>query len=65
VSVADGQVVTLQLADNQLAGSLPAELGHLMALKHVNFRHNQLTGPVPHELGQLTSQVHLNWGTTN
>jgi hypothetical protein len=49
-----GHVVELQLYYNQLAGSLPPEIGNLTRLKALYLDKNQLSGPVPAEIGNLT-----------
>ena len=59
VSVSDGRVTTLNLADNQLKGSIPTELGDLASLQHLSLWRNQLTGPIPVELGNLASLTGL------
>ena len=60
VSVSDGRVTELYLGDNQLTGSIPAELGNLSNLEVLHLLDNQLTGPIPTELGNLSSLSDLN-----
>ena len=50
----DGRVTDLDLANNQLTGEIPAELGQLTQLQFLNLGGNQLTGEIPAELAQLT-----------
>ena len=45
----------LSLSDNQLTGSISAELGNLSNLQLLNLGNNQLTGLIPVELGNLGS----------
>ena len=54
------RVVRLSLAENRLAGHLPAELGQLTNLAYLNLRVNGLSGQIPPELGQLTKLAYLN-----
>ena len=49
----EGRVKSLQLKDNNLVGSIPAELGQLTKLETLRLSNNQLTGSIPAELGQL------------
>jgi Leucine-rich repeat (LRR) protein len=48
----------LSLSNNQLTGSIPAELGNLSRLTQLTVNDNNLTGPIPHELGDLSK---LSW----
>ena len=50
-----GQIVALEIADNNLTGELPAALGSLPALERLDLNTNNLTGPIPYEVGTLTS----------
>ena len=50
----------LDLSDNQLTGTIPAELGQLTQLKKLYLDNNQLTGAIPRELGQLTQLTMLH-----
>ncbi len=43
----------LNLAQNQLSGPVPPELGQLRSLDHLNLGGNHLTGQLPPELGNL------------
>ena len=49
-----GRVNQLSLADNGLAGSIPAGLGDLAYLDRLDLSGNALTGPIPARLGNLT-----------
>ena len=61
VSGAPRRVSKLELYENQLTGSLPAELGRLTQLQRLELFHHQLTGGIPPELGRLTQlwELHL------
>ncbi len=52
---ARGRVVRLDLADNNLVGALPAELGSLSNLGTLSLVGNFLFGPIPPELGNLST----------
>ena len=56
---ADGRVTTLELHDNNLSGTLPAELGNLTALQSLNLSANSLTGALPAEVGNLVNLQRL------
>ena len=56
VTMENGRVVDLDLAGFYLTGAVPAELGRMSALRHLDLNYNQLTS-VPAEIGQLTSLV--------
>ena len=56
---AGGQVVRLDLTNNQLSGALPAELGQLSELKWLLLSYNELSGAIPAELGGLGKLVTL------
>jgi len=47
------QLQILNLSQNQLAGSIPSELGNLSQLQWLSLSHNQFTGSIPSELGNL------------
>ena len=54
VSASPSDTVTdVSLAENNLVGSLPPQLGSLGALKLLWLYDNQLSGPIPAELGNL------------
>ena len=50
---ATGQVVALDLAYNNLLGSMPEELGRLEGLSRLDLSHNRLYGEIPEQIGQL------------
>ena len=51
--ISNGRVRSLNLNDNQLTGTIPAELALLTDLDWLGLARNQLTGPIPAELGRL------------
>ena len=63
VSVSNGWVTGLDLRDNNLTGTIPAELGNVTNLRYLNFYANQLSGEIPKELGNLAKLKSLDfWG---
>jgi hypothetical protein len=59
VTMENGRVVKLELKPEfDLTGAVPAVIGRLSALRHLNLYCNQLTS-LPAEIGQLTSLVDL------
>lgn len=56
----DGRVVGLRLRDNNLSGSMPADLRHLGELKTMDLGLNRLTGGLPPELGHLLKLAELS-----
>ena len=55
-----GRVTRLDLADNQLTGSIPDELGSLANLEVLDLNDNQLTGEIPTSLGSLANLQELH-----
>ena len=58
----EGRVRVIDLYENQLVGSIPAELGNLSYLTSLNLGGNQLTGVVPVELGNINDLTSLYLG---
>lgn len=56
----DNRVRHLQLADNNLVGSIPPELGYLTWLESLDLESNRLVGSIPTELGLLEHLEYLN-----
>ena len=54
------RIITLNLGNNQLAGTIPTELGELTDLTRLHLTINSLTGTIPTELGELTVLYSLN-----
>ncbi|NJL04735.1 MAG: hypothetical protein HC911_07455, partial [Chloroflexaceae bacterium] len=59
VTCTAGRVTSLELAGNQLTGSIPPELGSLTNLEQLDLWGNQLSGSIPPELGNLTKLTGL------
>ena len=57
---AEGRVISLDLRDNRLTGSIPEELGLLRHLVRLNLAANDLEGPIPNGLTLLTELEHLD-----
>ena len=53
------RVTQLDLSDNSLDGSIPAELGNLSSLQRLRLNSNSLSGSIPSELGDLSSLERL------
>lgn len=53
VSSWDGHVKGLHLAENNLTGEIPAEIGNLTALEFLDLSWNQLNGSIPEEIGNF------------
>ena len=51
----NGRVIRLTLANKQLSGEIPPELGNLTSLQGMDLNNNQLIGEIPPELGNLAS----------
>lgn len=60
VTVYNGHVIGLELAGNNLTGSLPASLGNLNYLQVLNLSNNALTGAIPASITNLTRLTDLN-----
>ena len=56
----DGRVVTLDLSNNNLSGSIPPQVGGLAALQVLNLSNNNLSGSIPPQVGDLTALNHLD-----
>ena len=54
-----GRVTNLDLADNQLSGTIPTQLVNLANLEELLLTRNQLNGTIPAELGSLANLVVL------
>ena len=55
----DGRVTHLSLANRNLIGGLPKEIGDLTELEYLYLNTNHLTGSLPKELGNLTKLQEL------
>ncbi len=59
ITISNEQIISLDLANNNLTGELPGALGNLSNLKTLNLSDNQLHGPIPSELGNLANLTDL------
>ena len=57
-----GRVVALRLAESNLAGRIPPQLGNLRQLRELALARNLLSGPIPPQLGNLSRLVALGLG---
>lgn len=55
VSVANGNVSSIDLSYNNLKGAIPAELGNVIYLTDLKIPGNELTGSIPIELGAMSA----------
>ncbi len=60
VELAGNRVVGLRIANEDIAGTIPSELGNLSSLRTLSLWGNQLTGGIPKELGNLANLQSLN-----
>lgn len=58
ISCLGGNIIQINLSQNQLSGSIPSALSNLANLEYLYLDNNQLSGNIPSELGSLT---HLRW----
>ena len=56
---AGNNVVKLELNNNNLQGSLPAEIGNFPALRELLISDNSISGTIPAEIGNLSSLTRL------
>lgn len=56
----DTTVTALDLADNNLDGTIPTSLGALGNLGQLNLGSNQISGNIPSDIGDLFSLIHLD-----
>lgn len=59
----DGRVIIVDLSNNELTGTLPAELGDLSNLAWLDLDYNRLSGSIPSRLGSLDSLLVLRLGS--
>lgn len=55
----------LQLSNNELANSIPSEIGELPNLYSLDISHNEIRGTLPSELGELTQLQSLSLRETS
>jgi Leucine-rich repeat (LRR) protein len=59
VEVSGGHVTSINLYSNNLAGTIPPEIGTLASLQYLYLNSNQLSGAIPTEIGNLNSLKYL------
>ncbi|CAA6827448.1 MAG: Adenylate cyclase (EC [uncultured Sulfurovum sp.] len=59
ITISAGSVTKIDLDTNNLAGTIPVELGSLLSLRYLYLYNNQLTGEIPKELGNLLNLEYL------
>ncbi len=57
---ANGRVISLNLANRDLRGEIPKELGALTHLRYLSLNNNKLRGEIPDELEALTNLKYLD-----
>ena len=62
VDVGGSRVVGLSILNEDIAGTIPLELGNLDSLQTLNLWNNGLKGGIPKELGNLANLRNLNLG---
>ena len=62
ISVENNRVGNISLSENNLIGTLPAEIGLLDSLKNLVLWGNQLSGQIPSEIGNLSRLITLDLG---
>ena len=60
-----GDVLRLTLANNNLSGRIPPELGHLASIEKLELSRNGLAGRIPPELGSLAGLEELQLSGNN
>jgi len=63
VTCTGGDLTGLNLASNNLVGTIPSELGNFVNLTSLDLSSNTLTGSIPTELGNLTTLTSLDLST--
>jgi uncharacterized protein YjbI with pentapeptide repeats len=63
VTCTGGDLTGLNLASNNLVGTIPSELGDLTTLTSLDFSGNSLSGAIPTELANLTGLTALDFST--
>lgn len=62
VFCADGEIIQIELIENNLAGTIPPEIGNFSQLKELSFSTNNLKGSIPVEIGNLSTLTRLSFG---
>lgn len=61
ISILEG-LKELDLSDNKITGSIPAEVGNLTTLTNLNLSDNNISGTIPSSVGNLTNLTNLDLG---
>jgi len=62
ITIFNDSVGEIDLADNNLTGVIPPQIGDLSRLSNLRLYSNQLTGPIPPEIGNLDNLLFLTIG---
>ncbi|MXW17109.1 MAG: hypothetical protein F4X60_03135 [Gemmatimonadetes bacterium] len=65
VEVSAGQVILVDLWENNLSGTIPPEIGNLGGLERLELGNNRIEGEIPPEIGNLTELYYLSLGLNN
>src|SRR6266496_29219 len=60
VTVTNGRVTTIWLAENNLNGNIPSSIGNLVSLTTLYLTDNHLTGSIPVSMGNLRNVTYLD-----
>ena len=63
ITILGCHVTKIYLYNNDLTGSIPAEIGNLQHLENLNLARNSLTGLIPSEIGNLQhlTNIYMPW----
>jgi Leucine-rich repeat (LRR) protein len=62
ITMENGRVTGIYLADNNLSGYITPEIGNLTSLRSLDLHSNLMTGAIPEEIGSLSNLHMLNIG---
>ncbi|OEU06031.1 L domain-like protein [Fragilariopsis cylindrus CCMP1102] len=57
----EGTVISLEMINDELTGSIPSEIGLMTSLVNLDLRGNAFTGSIPSEIGLMTSIGYLQY----
>ena len=61
----DGRIIVIKLNANNLAGTIPPEIGDFVSLISLNLQNNNLYGSIPKEIGDLTKLSDISFFNNN